>query len=122
MARGREVDPFTAIVKAKIKENNLMQRQIADMLGWTDNKVSRFISGKNYHKGKNQTGVFKRSYEDALKLACAIEPSPEFIREVLENFSEEIRWFLNLTGCKSLADVLEKMEDDGKHWFDDIFE
>ena len=119
MARGREVDPFTALIKAKLKEKNLKQIDLVYMLDWSESKVSSIISGKNYHKGPNQSGVYHRKPSDVLCLAVAIDPSPEFIQEVVNTFDPVIRWFTQLRGCKSLADVEAKAEEDGVPWFEE---
>ena len=112
MARGREVDPFTALIKAKLKEKHLTQRQVADQLHWDDNKISRVITGKNYHNGSNQTGVYNRTEIDCVKLASVLDPSPEFVAQLILSRNGFVRWSMGLKDCDGIADVLVKVEED----------
>lgn len=120
MARGRDVDPSAAVAKAKLKEKKMTQRMLADQLSWTDNKVSRVITGKNNHTGPNQTGIYNRREIDFILLASVLDPSPEFMAQLLLNRNRLVCWAMNLKGCEGLADVLVKAEEDEIEEFDVI--
>ncbi len=120
MASGRQKDLFAALVKTKIKEKHMTQRQVADQLHWSENKISCVINGKNYHNGSNQTGIYERTDEDCIKLASVLDPSPEFIAKLILSRNELVCWAMDLKGCDNLADVLIKAEEDEIEEFYDI--
>ena len=103
-----------------MKENHLSQKEVAGRLDWPESKVSCIISGKNHHKGDNQTGVYKRDPKDCMLLACVIDMDPQFRHDVAIARDPVLYWFLHeASNCLNWTDLMEKAAADGKPWFEE---
>ena len=120
MRKKSEIDSFAALVTNKLLEKNKKQSELAREMNWSNRKMNNVIYGKNHHSGPNQTGLYQRTDLDCFLLALHLDPSPEFLSQLILNRNEIVAWGMQaFAECDSVVDILQKLEDDDMHFLDE---